>query len=189
VTDDEDPGWSLRPVMLLWFVPGLGLWMRRRRLRAAGDGLFAIRELFLSFCTALILFGVVILFLDLERTDSPSPSVIAVALAIYWVVTEVAVRTIRRPLDCASEQSLAESYRVRFFLRLAFAESIALFGFVATFMTGATWLYFFALVFTAVGFAQLAPTRANLRRLQEELTSAGCHRSLVAALRRTRRER
>jgi hypothetical protein len=176
---------------VLFLVPFVGIWLRRRRLAAGDDdgGLLLLREVLLSFVGALALFGIVLLPLDIERSDSPSPTTLAVVIAVYWVMTEYAVRRIRRPFDCSSDQSLAESYRMYFFLRVAFAQSIALFGFVATFVTGAKWLYYFALPFTAVDYVGVAPTRTNLGRLQERLTSDGCHRSLTAAVRRPPRER
>jgi hypothetical protein len=74
-------------------------------------------------------------------------------------------------------------YRVRFFLRLAGAESAALAGFVGYMVSSVGWLYGVGAFFTAVGLARLAPTARNLSLDQDDVRRRGCTLSLTAALR------
>lgn len=176
----EDPGWGSPWKMLLVLLPGGA----RMAARGSTDGLHLLRMLFMSFASAIVLFGVVLLLLgDSEIEDAPSPGPWALGLAAYGIVALVATRLLERPLACDSDVALANSYRTRFFLRLAFSESVALVGFVLVFVVGPVWLYFLGAAFTAVGFARLAPTRGNLERDQEALQAAGCGRSVIGALR------
>lgn len=82
------------------------------------------------------------------------------------------------PLNCSSPETLLGSYRIRFFLRLAFAEAAALVGFVAVILTGEWWLYLLGAAFTLIGFVRLAPTEKRLLQDQETLNSQGCGLSL-----------
>ena len=93
-------------------------------------------------------------------------------------------RLVERPLVCTDDVSLAGSYRTRFFLRIAFAETAALFGFVGFFIASVWWVYPAGAGIAFIGFARAAPTRTRLRRDQERLSEQGCFRSLVAALTR-----
>ena len=89
-------------------------------------------------------------------------------------------------LPCESDAALAATYRTRFFLRIAFADTIVLVGFVGAFMRHRQlgllrrpWSWRFPRLLRA------APTRSALVQDQDELTARGCNLSLVAALRRT----
>jgi hypothetical protein len=96
----------------------------------------------------------------------------------------VVTRLLNPPPNCSSERSLAGWYRSRFFLRLAFAESVALFAFVFTFIGAPVWIYFVGAAFTLWQFwTTAAPTRSALEREQDALNVRGCAISLVAALR------
>lgn len=178
MTFDDDPGWPLSPMLL---VPGLGVRLAQRR--AAGDGLVLLRLVFVMFVFALVMFGVVLLFVDLS--EGSSVGLFAAVVVADGTGSTIVASMHRRPLDCSSEAALADSYRTRFFLRIALAESAALLGFVGVFLTGARWLYLLAVMFTAVGFARAAPTRRALQREGDELAMLGCGRSLVAALRQS----
>jgi hypothetical protein len=176
----EDPGWGSPGNFLLAMLPGGARLVARR----ADDGLVLLRILFISFCSSVLLFGVVLLLLGGGQVeDGPAPGPWGLALSGYGVVALAATRLVERPLSCDSDVALAGGYRTRFFLRLAFSESVALFGFVLVFVVGPAWLYFLGAAFTAVGFARLAPTRSNLERDQQALLAAGCTRSVVGALR------
>jgi hypothetical protein len=95
-----------------------------------------------------------------------------------------AARFAEKPLDCASDQQLSGTYRTRFFLRIAFGESVALFAFVAVFTGAPLWMYYAGATVSLIWFwTRAAPTRTALARDQEALNAAGCSRSLVAALR------
>jgi hypothetical protein len=102
--------------MLLFFVPGyLQAAARRTEQR---DGLELTRQVWMSFTSALILIGIVVLFIAAVPAGSPTPwagllAVATVALlgAVTWALA--------KPLTCDGLAGLAASYRTRFFLALA----------------------------------------------------------------------
>ena len=144
----------------------------------------AIRQVFTSFCLALVGFGVVIALL--YGSSNPPAHPPAAAIAILIVLSGLGGllgRGTERPLICESDETLRGSYRMRFFLRIAFAEQSALFGFVGFFLTYAWWPYPAGVALAALGFARAAPTRANLAQDEADLRGQGCGRSLVQALR------
>lgn len=147
------------------------------------NGLTVLRQLFLSFSSALVLITVVavILSTSIGHVDPPT-SVSMTIVIVVGLASLIAGRRARRELDCRTDRTLADSYRQRFFLRLAFAESAALIGFAISIAIGPWWAYFVALAFTVAGFARLAPTRRNLTLDQQHLGANGCHRSLADAL-------
>jgi F0F1-type ATP synthase membrane subunit c/vacuolar-type H+-ATPase subunit K len=182
----DDPGW--RPALggSLWgLVPSIGIARTQAKVRRGElDGLVALRSLFIALATALVLVGVVVVVLwttaDLEAPFSGGP--VAVAVGLAGVVLLVASTVVAR-LDGTSEASLAESYRRRFFLRMGLSESAALLGFVGFILTDNPAIYPLGAAFSAVGFALLAPTAANLARDQEALRRYGTRTSLLQALR------
>ena len=172
---DDDPGWPSPSISLAMLVPGL----MARRVREAGDGLVALRRVTISFTNALVLFGVVLTFAAPGGGAAMPWVVVPVAVALVGAVIR---RQVERPLDCSSETALAASYRTRYFVRLAFADAVALSGFVAAFAGGPRWVYYAAGAFTLYRiWAHVAPTRSALEREQAELRR--CRYSLVAALR------
>lgn len=180
---DEDPGWSIswRSVGAV-LVPG----MLARTARREGDGvdhLVVLRQFFLSFVVALLLFGLVLVFLYAGPADDPLVvmPLLVVALGVSCLVAQ---RVFSKPLDLATPASLAGSYRTRFFLRMALGETPALFGFVGFFLYD-WWLYPLGLVFTAVGFAYAAPSVRNFAADQERIDAQGSRLRLVPALRGT----
>jgi hypothetical protein len=181
VLPDDDPGWPIKKELLFAFIPGAGIFVRRRLAKTA-NGLVALRQVFMSFCLALVMFGVVLVFLwPSQSEETPAPG-FAIALMLLGLFSSVSGRVVEKPLDCADDVHLAMSYRGRFFLRIAFAQAAALFGFVGFFTTSEWWVYPCGVAIAFVGFARAAPTRANLRRDQEQLNRQACFRSLVAAL-------
>jgi F0F1-type ATP synthase membrane subunit c/vacuolar-type H+-ATPase subunit K len=179
---EDDPGW--RPALggLAWgLVPGMAI---RRARRSGGGGLVVLRGLFLSFCAAIALVGLVVLVLSAGEgiEQGADGTTVAIAVAVAGVVLLVASAW-RRPLDGSSEQALAQSYRRRFFLRMAFAEAAALLGFVGFILTGNPAIYLVGAAFTVVGFVLLAPTAGNLARDQEALRARdGTAHSIARAL-------
>ena len=151
------------------------------------DGLVALRFVFLSFCVALLMIGVVVGLLAssvAERDQVTSGPVALVGVVVIGVLSLVLVRFVPIRLDCADELALARSWRGRFFARMAASEVSALAGFIAFHLTGVPALYPVGLVFTAIGFAVSGPLRANLVRDQEALALRACAIPLVPALRR-----
>ena len=181
---EEDPGWgSVKARMLVFLVPGYLRFFSQKGGLRDGDALVMLRQLWLTFLSAIILFGVVVVFVVPGATERPAAPW-AVAIVIGGLVSLAATWAIgRRRLQCQGESELATSYRTRFFLRMAVSESVALFAFVACFLAGHWWLYWIGAAFTLVGFWWNAPTRAHLLADQEELALAGCGQSLMRALR------
>jgi F0F1-type ATP synthase membrane subunit c/vacuolar-type H+-ATPase subunit K len=175
---DEDPGWQLDWRVLIAVLPGGQQLLVRR---SSGDNLALLRNLFVSFVSSIVLFGVVIAFIPISQHGPAGPWVGA-TLAVA-VISLIGTRTANRPLDCSSNRSIAAGYRTQFFLRVAFAESIALFAFCFTFTNGPKWLYYFGGALTLFRMASFAPTPGALTRMQDDLAARGCSRSLVAALR------
>jgi MFS family permease len=169
---------------MLWaLVPVVG--MRRAQRAGETNGLQVLRQLFISFVTALVLFGLVVSMTagdSTDKTGGPSSSVVTAVVVGYGIVSLIAPRLLERPLDCTSDADLLSGYRTRFFLRIAFAEAAALIGFVGAFLSGEPWMYALGAAFTAIGFARLAPSRRNLCNDQEALNLQGCGRSLTRLL-------
>ena len=116
----------------------------------------------------------------------PQKTSVAAVVVAVGLATLAAPRLLTRPLRCENESAPAESYRQRFFLRIAFAEAAALVGFIGFILSGAGWLYSVGALFSAIGFARLAPTSGHLRQDQEDLRRRGCNVSLISALRQFR---
>ncbi|MCU1380429.1 MAG: hypothetical protein JWN29_3412 [Acidimicrobiales bacterium] len=178
---NDDPGWGSPKDVLLGLLP-FGPMMRIGRATQRPPDLVTLRAIFLSFITAIVLIGVVVLLLVPGMEPSVSGTTAALTVLALGVAGQVASGLIARPLDCTSPTTLATSYRTRFFLRLAFAESAALMGFVGANLSANLTVYLVGAAITAVGFTRLAPTAANLGRDQEELAGRGCRGSLIAAL-------
>jgi hypothetical protein len=154
---------------------------------AGPDHLVILRALFLLYCAALIAVGVVAAIVELGHGVGGGIGVptglLALAIGVLGVLSLVGSRVVEKPLDASSDPVLLGSYRRRFFMRLAFAEAPALFGFVAFILSGARWLYLIGGVFSVIGLGITAPTAGNLARDQDALSAAGFHKSLVATLR------
>ncbi len=170
------------------FIIPFGLQLRLRRMdRDGADGLVVLRSVLLAFSGAIVLFAVVLTLLDPPAPDTTTSLGVAVALVAYGLVAIFLVTPrVERPLACDSDVVLAGAYRTRFFIRIAIAESVALFGFVAAFRFGPAWVFYVAGVVTLVGFARHAPSAGNLIRDQADLLSRGCERPLIGALRHPR---
>lgn len=184
VDPEADPGWgSPFSAALLGLLPGLSM-RRFKKQAAAGHGLIALRGIYLSFVVAIVMIGGVVAILEategIGSTDVLPVAVVVVVVA--GLATLAAPRFLARPLRCENELALAEGYRQRFFLRVAFAEAAALVGFIGFIVSGVGWLYPLGALFSAIGFARLAPTAGHLRQDQEDLRRRGCNVSLMSAL-------
>jgi F0F1-type ATP synthase membrane subunit c/vacuolar-type H+-ATPase subunit K len=178
---DDDPGWPSIGLILLALAPGFGMQVLKRRTQ--GEPILMLRSVFLSFSGALVLFGVVLAFIGNNQGPTHVMPFLAI-LAVGAAFNVFAVRYGVKPLDCSSSPALAKSYRSRFFLVIAYTESVALFGFVFAFIGGPTWIYYVGAAFALFRFwTVVPPTRAGLQRDQDALNARGCELSLVAALR------
>jgi hypothetical protein len=177
----EDPGWRLRSSSLIVLIPYLARFYLRR---ANGDPLVNLRSVYMSFLGSLFTFGVVIPFV-LPFARDRAAVFWAVGIGIMALVMFVVTRRFERPLSCESETKLAGGFRTRMFLRVAFGETTALWGFVAAFLSMSGWVYYFGALCSLPALLRAAPTKAALMHEQDELTARGCNLSLVAALRTT----
>jgi hypothetical protein len=103
---------------------------------------------------ALLTFGVVIAVLySTSNPPTDPPHGIAAALLTAGAAGLLAGTRVERNkrLDCTDDTTLANGYRTRFFLPVAFAEAAALFGFVGFFLTYDWWPYPIGLLITVVG--------------------------------------
>lgn len=176
--DPLDPGWPpLRRSLLGIILPSLAV-----RRASGGGGLTVLRSVFVSFSVAVVIVGVAAFVVASGFEESTSPFTASVLVIALGLLALGLGRLLDKPLDCTSDETLANGYRQRFFLRLATSEAAALVGFVAVVLTGHPWLYLVGAAITAVGFTRAAPTAANLATDQEALQVNGCGRSLVAAL-------
>jgi F0F1-type ATP synthase membrane subunit c/vacuolar-type H+-ATPase subunit K len=173
----EDPGW--RPSLRV-LIPYAVFFQRGKRR----DPITTTRILYVTFLMALALYGFVLSFSAPFRSDHDGLGW-AIAIGALAFVNLVLVGRVERPLSCESEAALAGSYRTRLFVRLAFAESTALLGFVASFLIDGNWIYFFAVLCSLPAFVRLAPGKAAFIRDQDELTNRGCALSVMEALRAT----
>ena len=172
------PGWHFTPRALLPF-------QLQRRLRRTGeDPLIELRNTYVSFPLSLVVFGLV-LPLILPFRGAHSGIVWLIASGVLAVANLTVLTRFERSLPCDSEAALAAAYRSRFFLRIAFADTTAVVGFVGAFSGTGSWVYYAAVLMALPALLRAAPTRSALVRDQDELTARGCNLSLVAAIRRT----
>ena len=102
--DDDDPGWPFGwRVLAGLMVPGFGL--RRARRTAKSDGLVALRQIFVSFCVALVLFQIVLLAMGDDPAD-PGPNV---AAAVAFLVVGAISAFVFAPLGKYVARSTAKA--------------------------------------------------------------------------------
>jgi hypothetical protein len=119
-------------------------------------------------------------------TAHPVPGLdVAVVVCLLGMASLLGERLIERPLDCSTIARLGSTYRSRFFLRIAFANAIALIGFVGFMVTNEGWILLLAALFALIGYLRLVPTSANLAKEQDLIIRSGCHLVLIDALGRT----
>ena len=144
------------------------------------SGVYLTRQLIVSFSMSLVLFAIVVAFINQPGGSAlPFLGVLVVAAVASVALTNA----LEKPLDCSSRLALAGSYRTRLFLRVAFAEAVALLGFVFSFTGAPSWVFFVAVAFAEFRlWTVCAPTRAALAADQRVLDERGCNLSLVASL-------
>jgi F0F1-type ATP synthase membrane subunit c/vacuolar-type H+-ATPase subunit K len=163
----EDPGWKVSPWALL---PGGS----KRALDASPSLVGGLRTLLATFSWAIVLFGVVLAFLELDDGEEPSLSLgAAVGIVVVVGLSCTLVGRMVGRLDGTSDEAVLQTYRTRFFLRLALGETAALVGFVLCFLAHSIVPYLAALPFTALGFWRAAPTGSSIDDDQAELQSQG----------------
>lgn len=181
------------PALVVVWAGAWAIWRRRSTMRGhererlwSRGFLGLTQRVFVWFCVATVLMGIVVLILDsggvLERSGVPAGAV-AAGVATMGLVCLVGGRIGVPRLDGSNPSRLAESYRSRFFARLAFSETPALLGFGAFLLLGGeAWVYAIGLAASLASFAVAAPTRASVRRDQENLAASGSNLDLVDLL-------
>ena len=145
-------------------------------------GLVALRQVFVTFSSTIVLIGVVVALMPPPRDPSLSTTAAVAIVVGSGVLSLVGAFRAPRPLDCSTPAALASSYRARFFLRMTFGESASLVGFVFVFVSGDIVTYLVGAAFTGFLFAKVAPTKAHVASDQRELRRRGCDGDLIAAL-------
>ncbi len=178
----EDPGWP--PVFrAAWWVvvPILDVFARRHINRTSANQLIALRAQFFTAISPLFLFLAILPFIASSGSDKVDwlPFLVAgcgvLSLAnILWLR--------RHALMTNTAQTLAASYRASMFIGIGSASSPALFGFAGIFVGEKFWLYLLGLAFALLGFALIAPTRADIERRQRQIEAQGSSFSLLDAL-------
>jgi len=178
----EDPGW--RPAIEdVWryLIPILGGVLRARDTRREANGLVRLRREFVSFIPGLLFFLIALAFIapfDREGGTWLSGSVLVAGLVsiggALWVRG--------RGLSTASQEALAGSYQVAFFIGIGFAELAALWGAVVVILGGGLWLYMLGAAFTLVSLWLIAPTARDIARRQRDITASGSPLSMSDAL-------
>ena len=182
----QDPGWG-RPLDIALALVAPPIAFRRSQPAA----LAALRGLFLAFSMGLALISfVVVPFLSTgtDTDDALDPTVAAGAIAGIGAALHIASRLFASPTryqSCRSSTELAGLFRSQVFLRLALAETSAMLGFIAFFLTDSVIPYAVGAAWAAIGFLHLAPTRRRLEHLQAEITLQGCPHQLLNALQNT----
>lgn len=176
----NDPGWG---TAVRKFLPFILMPVLITKLRSDEPPVVLLRAAFLAFVAALFGFLAVLLMLFPLTTASPTDPVVY-ALVAVGPLTLAAIPWARgrATAECAPPSELAQAYTTSVFLSIAFTESAALFGFVATFLAEALWPYLIGMLVSLVGFAAIAPTTARLGKLDAELSRRGCQHSLRTGL-------
>jgi hypothetical protein len=174
VNGADDPGWGYAVRAL---IPIVGL---RYRAQRAPDGLTSLRSIFVGLVAALPLF--LVSFSYIVREPGPvgfaPPAVVRVGR-----LSTIGISILhRRTLPTGSLESLATSWRARFFIGVGFAETPALVGLALTLPTDTLWIYLIGIVFSLIGFWRVGPTKRNLARDQDSIRSTGSPLDLTEAL-------
>lgn len=183
-----DEGWGKAAKGVGWSPFPIAAMRRQARQVERGelDPLLALRTMFVMFATSLALVGVAVVVLavfgGLDASVEATGAMVG-GVVVAGALCLVAATRFGR-LDCANEEALGNTYRTRFFLRVAFAETASLLGFVGFVLTDQPFVYFVGAAFTALALAAIAPTGGNLAREQQRLVAGGCGLSLVDAIRR-----
>ncbi len=179
-------------LIVLWAVVWT-IWRRRSRAEGRADNellapgaLGVMQRVFVAFCVAILLIGNVVLILDnsgdLERTDVSS-GVVGAVVTVIGVLSLVGGRIGAPALKASGPAHLVTSYRSRFFARMAWAETPALVAFGGFLLLGGeAWVFGIGLAASLVGFVLAAPTRASLRRDQEQITATGSSVDLLEVM-------
>lgn len=149
-----------------------------------GDSWGTLRAIFVAFGAGLVIVGVVVVLLTSvdDKSSGVDPGAASTLVGGAGALSAIASAGAGQPLTWATPRDLARSYRSRLFLRLGVAQAATAVGFYAVLLSGSPVPYVVGAVWAAVAGTRLAPTRANLARVQNELDHQGCPYRLVDVL-------
>jgi len=181
-----DPGW--RPA-LSWRILLYGLVPAVFVTRLAGDnssfGIVRIRQYFLGFfVTKLYLTSVTRIVSRVQDIIDPPAWWWPVFISYSVVSLGLTLWSRSKPLDVNDESLLKKSYLASFMLGHSFALTPTMLGFVGTFIVGGMRSLLLGLGFSLLGFLVIAPTRASLKRRQDEVSRQGSTLSVLGTLTR-----
>jgi hypothetical protein len=179
----EDSGW--RPAIReSWpfLLPWVGLLLARRPSRAKSGGLNTIRALFVH--AIIWLFAILIILRLLNQSHHTLDHGFGWPLVVagFGLIALTGIAWARsRPLITEDPRKLAGAYKGIFFISLGLADSAALFGFVAFFISSNIWVYVEGMALSLIGLWLIAPTRGAIARQQDKIQAQGSALSLLAA--------
>ncbi|HSM01790.1 MAG TPA: hypothetical protein VK960_05010 [Acidimicrobiia bacterium] len=173
MSDPRDPGWEpSRRLVASFFlardVPRLPI--------------VTLRAIYLAFVAALGVFVLIRLLIGDSDGDMQPGTAWAVLVIIAGLETALVAMHRTRPLIGDEPEEFAAAYRTSVILRLAYAESIALTGFVLSFLTGEPVSFYGAIALSLPAYLLAAPTAGDIARHQERVAETGVGVDLMAAL-------
>jgi len=169
--DPRDPGWG--PSRRL----ASSLFLTREVPRLP---IITMRAIYVAFVAVLALLVPIRVLIGGGDGDMQSGTAFTVLVAIAALETSMVFVSRNRALVGTEPEDFAAAYRSSMMLRLAYAESIALAGFVLSFLTGDTVTFFSAIALSVPAYGLAAPTGADISRYQGQVTGVGV--DLMAAL-------
>src|SRR5690606_37109302 len=132
------------------------------------DSWGTLRAIFIAFGAGLVIVGVVVVLLTSvnDRSSGVDPGAASAVVGGAGALCAIASARAGQPLTWTTPRDLARSYRSRLFLRLGVAQAATVVGFYAVLLSGSPVPYFVGAAWTAVSCTRLAPSRANLARVQ-----------------------
>lgn len=153
---DADPGWRSSVIGAIF--------PYTKKSFSPKDGLVALRQLFIAFCVAIIMFGVALTFLEIDSPAGNEASrniyigiIVAVGILAHIVIS---LYRINLPLD--GEKNIGDAWRTRMFIRIGISEVAALIGFAVAFIGAGYLPYFIGALFTFIGFYRAGPLRRHI---------------------------
>lgn len=177
--DGGDPGWARA-------AGGLAPVLATANLRRLGDGLVALRSLFLTYVAGSGWLAVTAWLASrhplVRHHHDLTDLVVLVAGCVGLLLVVLRVRG--RPLRPAEPVAVARRYRSRFLVCMSLAEAAALLAAAVAWLTGHAAFYAIGWGSAVAGFALVAPSARDIAARQRQLAGAGFHGQLSAALRR-----
>lgn len=141
-----------------------------------------LRALFLALVASLGVFVVIRVLIGRGDGDMQPGTALTVLVAIAALETSLVAMHRTRPLIGDEPEDYAAAYRTSVILRLAYAESIALAGFVLSFLTGEPTTFYIGIALSLPAYLLASPTGGDVARHQEQIADSGFGVDLMAAL-------